>query len=85
MTENYKISRKKPDGKWWGWGSLKRNQYGNLQVSFKNTPEFREMIAQAGEWLNFSCFDANESKTTSYEKAKGNGYQPQQEEESPPW
>lgn len=54
---NFKVSKKKTDGKWWSWGSIKENQYGNLQLSFKNTPEFKQMINESGDWLNFSLFE----------------------------
>lgn len=47
----------KVNGKWWTFGSLKTNQYGNLQLSFKNTPELKKLILEGGEWINFSLFD----------------------------
>lgn len=56
MTD-YKVSAKRSDGKWWNFGRIKTNQYGNLSLSFKNTPELREHVLQGGEWLNFSLFE----------------------------
>jgi len=58
---NYKVSAKR-NGKWWTFGSIKKNQFGNLQLSFKNTPELKEFVANGGEWLNLSLFDTDEKK-----------------------
>lgn len=54
---DHKVSAKKPDGKWWTFGSLKTNQYGNLQLSFKNTDDFKAFVNGSGEWINFSLFE----------------------------
>jgi hypothetical protein len=60
---NYKVSGKRKDtGKWWTFGNIKTNQYGNLQLSFKNTDEFKKFIEASGDWLNFSLFPDDEEK-----------------------
>lgn len=54
--DNFKVSAKR-NGKWWNFGSIKKNQYGNLQLSFKNTQELKEFVNKGGDWLNFSLFE----------------------------
>lgn len=77
----YNLSKKNAEGKWWSWGTRSQNQWGNYQVSFKITPEFKKMISELpeGSWLNFSEFEQKE-KQTEHDKAKTNGYQPQGDE-----
>lgn len=53
---NYKVSAKR-NGKWWTFGNIKINQYGNPQLSFKNTPELKELVNSDAQWLNFSMFE----------------------------
>jgi hypothetical protein len=81
-----KLSMKKADGKWWTYGSLKTNQWGNEQVSFKlSTLEelVAELKAQNKEWGNLSLFDNDKLKPNDgYQKHnedKSNGYQPQED------
>ena len=81
-----KLSMKKTDGKWWTYGSLKTNQWGNEQVSFKlSTLEelVAELKAQNKEWGNLSLFDNDKPKQNEgYQKHnedKSNGYQPQED------
>lgn len=62
---NYKVSKKKADGKWWTWGRIKTNQFGNLQLSFKVTDEFKALVNDGSEWLNFSLFDDDEKKVAT--------------------
>lgn len=53
----YKLSAKR-NGKFWNYGSFKKNKWGNYQASFKVTPEFLELAnASQGQWLNFSAFE----------------------------
>lgn len=61
---NYKLSRKKPDtGKWWTYGSLKNNQWGNLQASFKKSALQELIDTTEGDWINLSAFeDTGEKK-----------------------
>ncbi len=56
--EEHKLSAKRPDtGKWWTYGSIKVNQYGNLQAGLRVTPELKALIdANDGKWINFSLF-----------------------------
>lgn len=55
----YKVSAKR-NGKWWTFGTIKKNKFDNLQLSMKNTGELKELILLGGEWLNFSLFDDEE-------------------------
>lgn len=61
---DYKISAKRGE-KWWKFGSIKKNQWGNLQLSMKNTKELKELVNNGGEWLNFSLFENNGDKEPS--------------------
>ena len=65
----YKVSAKRND-KWWTFGAVKENQYGNLQLSMKNTPELKEHILQGGEWLNFSLFEDKPKEVAPETQAK---------------
>jgi hypothetical protein len=63
--------------KWWSYGNLKTNQYGNLQASFKidNLRALLETAEQQGkEWVNLSCFEVTENKKKAHSVAKGNAY-----------
>lgn len=75
---DYKLSAKNKEGKWWGYGSFKENNYGKLQASFK-VSALEELIAQAKsegkEWVNLAAFE-NDKKPTQHYKAKQDGYQP---------
>jgi hypothetical protein len=76
MVMNFKISAKLAStGKFWQFGSIKTNQWGNLQLSMKNTQQLKDFVNNGGEWLNFSLFE--EDKQTPHNQAKQNGYQPQ--------
>lgn len=70
----YKLSAK-VNGKWFTFGNLKNNQYGNLQLGIKITPEFLAFVEAAKEkgWLNLSAFEDNGEKKE---------YKPQQEKPS---
>jgi len=57
MDTNYTLSAKN-SGKWRRYGKLATNKYGNLQASFKVTPEFLSFVQEnANGWLNFSAFE----------------------------
>lgn len=76
----YKLSQKRGE-KWWTYGSFAPNKWGNLQASFKVTPELIELInANAGKWINFAAF---EDKPTQHSVDKGSGYQP--DDDMPPF
>jgi phage anti-repressor protein len=56
-AKEYAMKKKNESGKWWTWGSIKVNKFGSFQASFKNTPEFRKMIEESGDWINLSVFE----------------------------
>lgn len=74
---NYKVSKKNGQGKWWSYGSIKKNQYDNLSLGFKVTPELKAIFseAQEGGWVNFALFEdkpkESESTPASYAAASG--------------
>lgn len=72
---NFKVSAKL-NGKWWTFGSVKTNQYGNLSLSFKNTQQLKDFVNNGGDWLNFSLFDDASEEQTPHNQAKQDGYQP---------
>lgn len=72
---NFKVSAKLAStSKWWQFGSIKKNQYGNLSLSFKNTQQLKDFVNNGGEWLNFALFE-EEQKQTPHNQAKADGYQ----------
>ena len=58
MEDKYKVSKKNAQGKWWSWGNVSKNQYGNHSLGFKVTPELKAIFngTADGEWVNFSLF-----------------------------
>jgi len=56
--KQYKVSAKK-DGKWWSFGNLKKNQYGNWSIGLKVNEDLKNLIRSKndGEWLNLSLFE----------------------------
>jgi hypothetical protein len=73
MDKEYKISAKRADtGKWWTYGSIKKNKFDNLQAGFKVTPELKALIdANEGKWINFSLFEESEKRDTPPEAKQG--------------
>ena len=69
--QDYNASAK-VNGKWRNFGRIRKNQYGNYQLSFKNTDELKKFINEAGEWLNFSLFEEKdkEGKQTAKPQAQ---------------
>jgi hypothetical protein len=57
----YNIKTKAADGKFVTIANFKRNQYGNLQIGVKATPELRALLkaiaAEDGSWHNLSVFE----------------------------
>lgn len=53
---NYLIKTKTADG-WRTLGSVKVNQWGKLQASFKNSELLKKLVNEGGEWLNFALFE----------------------------
>lgn len=76
---DFKLSKKNENGKWWSWGSVKTNQYGNNQASFKVTEQFKKLVndTPTDTWLNFALFKNTEKKVDAHNTAKANAYQPQ--------
>lgn len=76
---DFKLSKKNENGKWWSWGSVKTNQYGNNQASFKVTEQFKKLVndTPTDTWLNFALFENTEKKVDAHNTAKANAYQPQ--------
>lgn len=58
---NYNAT-KKIDGKWKTFGRIRKNKWDNLQLSFKNTPEFKALVNSNEEWLNFSLFEEKDKE-----------------------
>lgn len=73
---NFKASAK-VNGKWWTFGSVKKNQWGNLQLSMKNTQQLKDFVNNGGEWLNFSLFEEEGKPQTAHNEAKQDAYQAQ--------
>ncbi len=75
---NFKVSAKLGQGKWWTFGTIKKNQWGNLQLSMKNTQQLKDFVNNGGEWLNFSLFEEDGQKEqTPHNQEKADAYQPQ--------
>ena len=54
------LDRKNAQGKWWTYGQIKKNQWDNLQASFKivNLEEAIALAkAEGKEYLNLSAFE----------------------------
>ena len=65
MEKSYNVSKKRGE-KWWSYGRIAINKFGNLQLSMKITPELQELVNGEG-YLNFSLFedDGGNYKTKS--------------------
>lgn len=70
-----KLSKKKPDGKWWTYIWIKPNKFGNLSASAK-TSEMEELVNLAKEkgeaYINWSVFDENSGKRPERHKSDMN-------------
>jgi hypothetical protein len=67
--QEYNVSTK-VNGKWWTFGRIKKNQYGNYQLSFKNTDALKKFVSEGGEWLNFSLFEPRDKEEGGAPKAQ---------------
>ncbi len=62
MDKAYKVSAKR-NGKFWTFGSLKKNQWGNWSIGLKVTPELKQYMADNdGRYINFSLFEQEEKR-----------------------
>ena len=72
---DYKLSTKNKSGKWWTYGGIKTNQWGNNQASFK-VSALKELIELAEskntEWVNLSLFDNIAKPATAKPGEKAN-------------
>ena len=69
---NFKVSKKNGAGKWWSCGRIKKNEWGNLQLSFKKTPELAALF-QGDGYINFSLFpDEDQPQQPAKEDRGGN-------------
>lgn len=60
MEKQYDIKAKR-NGKFWTFGNMKTNQWGNLSLGMKVSDELVELInANRGQWINFSVFEKTE-------------------------
>lgn len=78
--KNYKISAKRADnGKWWSYGNIKENQWGNLSLGIRITPEFLALLEgkEEGQWINFSLFDDDKNKDNPHNQQKADECEPQ--------
>lgn len=74
---DYKLSTKNAIGKWQTYGSIKTNQFGKDQASFR-LKDLKELVALAEstgkEWVNLAMFQNNENKQEEHSIAKGNAF-----------
>lgn len=57
--KEHKLSAK-IDGKWFTFGNVKVNQFGNLQASLKVTPELISFLNSGKQWVNFAMFERDD-------------------------
>lgn len=69
----YEIRAKRKDNeKWWGFGRIKKNQYGNYQIGMKKTKELMGYInaIDDGGYINFSLFEPKGDAAEPLQKPK---------------
>lgn len=54
------LAKKKIDGKWRTFGSIKEGKFGP-ELSMKKTDELIALIKAEGDWLNFALFKDDRS------------------------
>lgn len=63
-SDAYKIAAKR-NGKWWTYGNIKKNQWGNWSMSMKVTPELMALLEEKkGQYVNFSLFEDGKKEVT---------------------
>ena len=84
---DYKLSTKTAEGKWYTFGTFKKNQFDKLQASFKLSA-LEDLVAlaksQGKEWVNLAAFE-NDKKPTAHDTAKQNAYVPDLDGDSIPF
>ena len=74
---NYKLSKKNKSGKWWTYGNIKKNQWGNLQASFtvQNIRELLELAeSENSQWINLSMFEEDNKQRENNNTLKQNDF-----------
>ena len=58
MDQNYNVSKKGGNGKWWTYGKIRLNKFGKYDLGMRVTPELRTLLDATpdGSYLNFSLF-----------------------------
>ena len=75
--KRYNLSAKRENGKWWSYGRLEINKYGNWSIGMKVTDELIDMLnSKRGGYFNLSVFE--DKPRTHHDVAKQDGYQPDQ-------
>ena len=70
--KSYKVSAKRTTGKWWTFGSLKKNQFGNWSIGLRVTPELKDLIeANDGKYINFALFEDEGKREVPQEAQTG--------------
>lgn len=80
----YEIRAKNKLGKWWGYGRITKNQYGNLQIGMKKNADLIALFESVpeGGWLNLSLFEPREQQEPRSASAKS---APKELDDSIPW
>lgn len=75
---DYNLSRKNKEGKWWTYGRVRYNKWGNLRASFK-VSSLKELVALAeseqAEWVDLSMFENKQDNAQQQHSFdKGNAF-----------
>jgi hypothetical protein len=81
----YEIRAKNASGKWWGYGRVTKNQYGNLQVGMKKNADLVALFESVpeGGWLNLSLFEPRDQQEPRSAAAKSVPREPELDDEIP--
>lgn len=85
-SSEYKLSAKREDtGRFWSFGKMSVNQFGNWSIGIKVTPELKALVnAKDGGYINLSVFE-DERKQTHHSAAKANAYAPDELDQEVPF
>lgn len=80
----YEIRAKNKLGKWWGYGRITKNQYGNLQIGMKKNADLIALFESVpeGGWLNLSLFEPRDQQEPRSAAAKS---APAELDDNIPW